>query len=225
MTTLLELKITARNKADILKNLAIGEDELTTYVNESLFLLYREIVQNFPNQYLQTFTFSLNNNEDGYTFPSSVKVFQVNGVDRQIDAGRWCDVENYNFQERFNYDGIFNTAYCCYNVAYNIRIGVQFSLDIIPHNNHQGNYRLTYTPDIDKLVNDEDELLPDFDKWSDFITTQAAIKCLTKLELPFDGLLLHLNMLKDEIKKSSSRRDALKPHKIARTKFRQRRFF
>lgn len=213
MTNLGELKLSTRGKADILKNLAVGDAELTGLINESYKTCYRKVINSYPNQNLQSLQFIVPASADGYTFPSDISIYRLDGVERLFDADNcWYDVRAFQWAERNLYNGAWNVNRF-WNIGY-IYL-VPSTLRFRANTDVGGTYRIWYIPNVSSLVDDTDEILPDFDKWEEYITTDAAIKCLIKLNRPADEWMQRKMILEQDIANSSIKRDVLAPQRVA----------
>jgi hypothetical protein len=213
MVTLAELKISTRNKADLLKNLAVGETELRDLVNESYRSLYRKVINSYPNQNLQSYEFVVQGSADGYTFPSNISIYRLDGVERLFDADNcWYDVRAFQWAERNLYNGAWN-VFRFWNIGYIYLVPA--TLRFRANTDVGGTYRIWYIPNVTDLVDESDQILPDLEKWSEYITTDATIKCLIKLNRPADEWMQRKAVLEQDIANSSVKRDVLAPQRVA----------
>src|ERR1700675_5025818 len=83
-----------RLACDILTDNHVTDEEILSYLNNSLSELYGIIVTSFEDYYVTSLTFSLIATDDGYTLPSDY--FKTLRLDRSLDgsstSANWFDV-------------------------------------------------------------------------------------------------------------------------------------
>ena len=99
-----QLRVAARQRADMVNSTFITDDELNSYVNASYFELYDLLVQKYGNDYYVTqYEFNLVGNQSRYDLPEDF--FKLLGVDLEIGAGPdgWVSLRPFNLAERNRY--------------------------------------------------------------------------------------------------------------------------
>lgn len=99
-----QLRVAARQRADMVNSTFVTDDELNSYVNASYFELYDLLVQKYGNDYYVTqYQFDLVGNQSRYELPEDF--FKLLGVDLEIGAGPdgWVSLRPFNLAERNRY--------------------------------------------------------------------------------------------------------------------------
>jgi hypothetical protein len=202
--TLDQIKLQARQRADMENQPLIGEDELTNYVNNSIAELYDLLCEAYGSDYyVTTIEGQILANVMSYPLPDDF--YELKGVDLRIENNAWQTIERYNFNERNRYpDGAVWNLFGYTNIRYRI-VGNNIQFTPTPDSNYD--YRLHYVPLPTKLVNGTDTL-DDLNAYSEYVIVDVAIKMLTKEESDASIFLAQKEALKKRIVDKAANRDA-----------------
>ncbi len=176
LVTLEELRIRARQSADIEYSDFIGVEELDGYINASYAEYYGVITKVYEDHYLDdpvSFTISSGNS---YDLPATF--FKLVGLDFQ-DGGEWCEVKSFEWNLRNSSSSLNRT-----NGRYHPRLRYRITgnkLRFIPTDQATGTYRYWAIPLFDPLVATTDTV-DGYNGWEEYIVIDAAMKCLRKEE-------------------------------------------
>lgn len=202
--TLDEIKLQARQRADMVNNPFIGEGELTSYINNSIAELHDLLSEAYGSEYfVKSITGSITSGTDSYALPADF--YELKGVDLRMGGQDWLNVQRFNFNERnrfadFNVWDIVGLT----NVRYRI-VGQNIVFNPVP--SASAEYKLWYVPVATKLVEGSDEL-QDFNAYSEYVIVDVAIKMLQKQEDDVSVLMLQKEKLEKRIREKSANRDA-----------------
>lgn len=99
-----QLRVAARQRADMVNSTFVTEAELSSYINASYFELYDLLVQKYGDDYyVEQYSFQLEGNKERYDLPENF--FKLLGVDLQIGGGPdgWVSLRPFNLAERNRY--------------------------------------------------------------------------------------------------------------------------
>lgn len=204
--TLEEIKLQARQRADMENATIIGEGELTSYVNNSIAELYDILCEAYGSDYYVTDTGALSivSGQSSYDLPSDF--YEMVGVDiRTPGDTNWQTIERYNFNERNRYpDGAVWNLFGYTNIRYRV-VGNKISFTPTPDADYE--YRLHYIPLPTPLINPTDEL-NDFNSYSEYVIVDVAIKMLVKEESDPSVFVMQKQALEKRIRDKAANRDA-----------------
>lgn len=208
--TLADLKLRARERADMVNSDFVSDTELTAYINSSIAELHDLLVAAYDNQYfLESHTFTTTANTADYALPANF--YKLSGVDAKINASNWLTLKPFNFNERNrNFDRAWrflNGPHVRYRLA-----GNNLRFTPVPDATYQ--IRLWYTPVATKLVSDTDEL-NELNQFSEYVVVDAAIKMKEKEESDVQVLLLQKKQLEERIKGMAKDRDTANPETVS----------
>ncbi len=209
MSTLADLILAARQKADMVNSTFIEDPEWTYYINQSYAELYDIMVGHFEDYYSKTQSFTINSGETSLALPSDFYKFR--GLDYQLAGNDYITVRKFNFEERNKINrvltrGLRGTSDRQYRI-------MGQNLLIYPVDKAPGSYRMWYIPRYTPLVYSYD-VLGDVLDFEEYITTDAAIKAIVKEESDPSALLLQKQALKSRIEAMASNRDTM-PDRIS----------
>lgn len=212
--TLTELKDAARQRADMVGNTFIAENELRSYINQSLGELHGLIVQAFGEDYFVTETdLSFAAGATTASLPSDF--FKVRGVDVLLAQGtpnRYATLRQYNYNTRNQWTapgatelGVASGWWS--NLRYRVQQGV---LELRPPPNNAVTIRLSYIPQFVELSSDSDSTQTNdsLNGWLEYVIVDAAIKMRDKQESDTSVLLRQRNAIVSRIESETSNRDA-----------------
>lgn len=206
MATLLQLRTQARQRADMVKSKFVTDEELTSYVNASMYELYDLLVSTYEDWYIaDPITFTLTGTADAYSLPTDF--YKLRGIDRSVDGtenGTWFTVTPFMFIDRNKYNQINNIGGTIPTVKYRL---MGDNLKFVPYNVAAGLYRMWYIPSAPLLVDDTDTF-NGVDGWEEYIVVDCAIKMLAKQEDDVSVFMAQKNALKQRIEELAAERDA-----------------
>lgn len=202
------LKSQVRSRTNMENSTFITENELTTYINQANEELYDYLIAAWED-YSVTSSI-LTNDGTVNTLDVPVNCYKLRGLDRQISGESWARIDRYNFKDRNQFVSPFGiiTNQLWNNVQYN---WVGTDIQLIPQTQSAGTYRIWFIPTLVLLVDDNDNIRSDLEKFADFIITSASIKCLAKEESDVSIFMAQLDLLKDRVKKMMPNKDDASP--------------
>ncbi len=204
--TLEEIKLQARQRADMESAPIIGEGELTSYVNNSIAELYDILCEAYGSDYYVTTgdAQDISTGVQSYDLPADF--YEMAGVDLRAPGDtNWQTIERYNFNERNRYpDGAVWNQFGYTNIRYRI-VGNKIHFTPTPDADYQ--YRLHYVPLPEQLVDPTDEL-EDFNSYSEYVIVDVCIKMLTKEETDASVFIMQKQALEKRIRDKAANRDA-----------------
>lgn len=199
-TTLLKLKTQARQRADRVNSNFIEEDELTSYINNSIAELHDLLVSTYgPDYYVESFDFNTVAGTDSYNLPATF--YKLKGVDALINGAEYTSLKPFNWNER-NRNLITTTETSL--MRYRL-VGSKLKFNPAPLGSY--NVRLWYIPTPTPLVTDAD-IYNDINSYSEYIITDVAIKMLQKEESDISVLASQKMDLRKRIENMAQNRDA-----------------
>jgi hypothetical protein len=209
--TLAELRLQARQRADMENSKLVSDSELNSYINNSIAELHDILCEAYSSDYyVKTNTFFVTTGVDSYALPSDFYILK--GVDLRIDNQDFITVKPFNFNERNRYSelGAWDLAGVT-NVRYRI-IGNNIVFNPIPDRNAE--IKLWYVPVATRLINNSDTL-DDLNAFSEYVIVDAAIKMMQKEESDVSVLLTQKQLLEKRIRDRAQIRDAGSPQSIS----------
>lgn len=207
--TLLELRTQTRQRADQEKSRFVTDAELNSYINSSIAELKDLLLEAYGSEYgvIAPYSFSTVSGTSQYALPTGF--YELKGIDVEIQTGQWHDIDKFNFNERnkFQNQGSWSDVA---TVRYRL-IGdtIMFS----PTPDSVVAVRVWYIPVATKLVADADSL-DDLNAYSEYVITDAAIKCMQKEESDVTVLVMQKDALRKRIVDKAANRDANKPSSV-----------
>lgn len=203
--TLAQLRLQARQRADMESSNFVKDNELTNYINNSIAELHDLLCEAFESEYNVQVTAAqtITSGQDSYDLPTDF--YELKGVDIRLSNQTWINVDKFNFNRRnlVQDSFIWGAENLCY-VQYRI-VGNQLIFKPAPTGSAE--YRLWYVPVATRLVDDADEL-DDLNAYSEYVIVDAAIKMLQKEESDVAVLMAQKEALRKRIVDKASTRDA-----------------
>lgn len=208
--TLAELKLQARQRADMENSNFVKDSELVNYINNSIAELHDILCEAYDAEYyVTTFEFDTNTTDQEYDLPDDF--YELKGVDLKLSNQEFITIEKYVLNDRNNHQN-FNawTLYGVSNVRYRI-IGNRIRFE--PRPNTVATIKLWYVPVATKLVNESDEL-DDLNAYSEYVIVDTAIKMMQKEESDVSVLAAQKMALEKRIRDKAANRDANKAESV-----------
>lgn len=210
MVTLAELRLQARQRADMVNSNFVSNSELTGYINSSIAELYDMLCEAYGEEYFVTEYDFTTDGSEAYDLPDDF--YELKGVDLKADSQNWINVQRFNFNARnklnnsevISWGGINNTRYRLLNQT----------IKLAPTPPSGTEMRLWYVPLPVKLVDDSDTL-QDFNSYSEYVIVDAAIKMMQKEESDVTVLAAQKQALEARIRGKAQDRDAANPESIS----------
>jgi len=208
--TLAELREQSRQRADQENSEFVTDSELNSYINNSIAELQDILIQAYGSDYyLEEFNFTTVNGQAAYDLPDNF--YKLLGVDARLNGQNYFTLKKFTFNERNRFDdfGVWD-VFGFSSVRYRV-MGSQIRFNPIPDNTTD--IRIWYIPVATKLVDDTDEL-NDFNAFSEYVITDAAIKMMVKEESDPSALIAQKAALKRRIEEVANNRDASNPESV-----------
>jgi len=210
--TLLELRTQVRQRADQEKSAFITDPELTTYINNSIAELWDLLLEAYGSEYgvADPYQFSTVANQTQYALPADF--YDLKGVDVNLNGNEWSTVDKFNFNERNRFQNVGTWSVLGLpSIRYRL-LGNKIMFSPIPDGST--NVQIWYRPVATKLVADSDTL-DDLNAYSEYVITDAAIKCMQKEESDVSVLMAQKADLRKRIQDKAANRDASKPSTVS----------
>lgn len=209
MVTLLELKTRARQRADMVNNNFIKDDELTQYINASVQELHDLLIGAYSSDYfIKTYDFATIASTDSYALPADF--YKLKGVDIAMAGGHKYSARPFNFNERNRNEivswGLINGP----SIRYRI---VGDDLVFSPAPDAAYSCTLWYIPTATPLVLDADTYSDV--AYSEYVVIDVAIKMLQKQETDVSGLSQQKNQMLKRIEAMAQNRDVDHPESVS----------
>lgn len=217
--TLATIRGNVRFRADMVSSLFCTDVEINGYIQSSYRELYDLLVEAVEDYNLLNLADSTVLITSGNTFNLPTNFYKLRGVDDLSDSSNPRTVRKFMFGERndyISYGGIpVGTEYS--DVLYRI---VGSTIEILPSDRAQRQFGIWYVPTPTVPVSDSDsiDVINGFDE---YITVDAAIKCLIKEESDVTILTKQKAALTDRIYRMRANRDQNLPEKVTRVRNRR----
>jgi len=199
--TLQELRLRARERADMVGSKFISDSELDSYLNAGYFDLYDILVSRWEDYYTVEASVTVAAGASSYALPSDFYKLVA------LDKGD-TEVAKFTFKDRHNVTAL----------SYRI---VKDSLVFLPAEVAAGSYTLWYVPLAERLAvattpptAGTTDVINDVNGWSEYVVVSAAIMMLQKEESDIQPLVVEKRALLDRIESMASNRDASAPESI-----------
>lgn len=214
-TTLDDLRLMAREMADMVSSSFVTDAELGRYINQVGSELHEKLVVRYEDYFTSPTptTFSLSGSTNTYSLPSDY--FKLRGVDYS-DGGEWVSMRRYKHEERdwFNRSNSFSHGYRGSDRRYTV---MGTSIVVAPDDEASGDYRFWYVPKWTALSSSSQPLPTAMEQWSEYIAVGAAIRCMLKEESDPSALMQRKAELDNRIEDAASNRDASEPEYVSRS--------
>jgi len=224
-----EVRLMAKQRADMVNSQFITDPEWNSYINQSYFELY-DLLTNVHEQWYMadplefttdgsTFQYPLPN---GINYNAARPFYKMVGVDCGLNttANSFITLNRFNFIDRnkFIYPNIGSTFYGVFNLQYAV---VGDTIYFIPTPAAGQIIRVWYQPRLETLLKDSD-VLDGVSGWSEYVIVDAAIKAMQKEESDVTVLAAQKTLLRARIEESAINRDEGQPMTISDTRQNQR---
>ncbi len=206
--TLSQIKVRARQLADMENSSFIGDTELTSMVNASYYELYDLILDSYQDYYVSSSTVTLTTAEAGvYALPATF--YKIKGLDLLIGAD-YVTVQPFTWNER-NRNNRGRSS-----VRYRL---VGSNLVIEPADSAPGTYKLWYVPALTALSASGDNIDSSITRagWEEYIAIDCAVKMREKEESDISGLQRMKDRMIGRITAASANRDTGSPDRVSDT--------
>jgi hypothetical protein len=217
--TLADIRLQARQRADMVKSKFVTDSELNAYINNSLAELHDLLITSYNDDYyVESVEFSAVLNQLDYALPNgtnysaALKFYKLRGVDvRSSDNSQWTNVKRFNFNKR-NEDinnfawNLLGNPYMEYRV-----VGSNIRFNRKPDSGMQ--FRLWYHPVAIQLTADTD-VFEDINGYIEYVIVDAAIKMMQKEESDVSVLAAQKAAMHQRIVTSAANRDVNEPESV-----------
>lgn len=205
MTTLLDLRTRARERADMVGSTFVTDSSLTTWINQGMLELYDLVVGSFEDYFSTTTTLTV---ASGNTVSLPANFYKLRGLDYN-NNGQYQGLREFGFAERNS------TAPGGVNFLYNQGTDRKYrimgdNLMLLPETGSVGSYRLFYVPAATAMSADADILPTSLSKfgWDEYIVLFAAERMLSKEESSITDIQSEKESIMRRIIKMASDRQA-----------------
>lgn len=207
--TLLQLRTSAKDRANMEKSTLVTDAQWTEYINKSKDALYDLLISAYNDEYyVTTNVFSLVSGTASYALPSDF----YKAISVSLKSGNdYLRLNKFSYQSR-NRNNFFPYRNNRWSLRYSYRIsGNNILFDPIPATTSE--VELVYIPFAVNLSSDSDSL-KGFSGWEEFIIIDAAIKALRKEETDTQELERDLARLTMRLQEMADSRDIGQPARI-----------
>lgn len=211
MATFAEIKLRARQRADMVNSTFVTDGELGNFVNASACELYDILIDSRgENYYVLSSSFSAVAGQKDYPLPTDF--LKLLAVDLVSGENQIINVRAFQWQER-NLSTTLAYSGDDANIRYQLRGS---NITLTPTPNGGAEFRLWYVPRCPALVADGDSF-DGINGWEEYIVIDAAIKMRIKEESPVQELMIEKQAIKTRIESASKARDSAEPAKVQDT--------
>lgn len=212
--TLLSLRTQAKYKADMVNSQFVTDEEWNDYINKSYYELYDILIAAYGNDYHVAVPYSFTTTGSTMFYDLPEDFYKLLGVDLALSPGSqdsYVTIRRFKFSDRNRYaTPNFQSFYGVTNLRYRLK-GNQLWLTPIPVGG--STIQMWYIPKLTPLTNDTDTV-DSVSGWTEYITTDAAIKALNKEESDTTALMMHKQELLKRIEGMAEDRDAGEPEQV-----------
>lgn len=205
--TLSELKVRAREAADMVSSTFIEDPELTRYINASAQELYDLLIAAYGQEYyLAEDSIPVVSGTD--TYDLAADFYKLLGVDLILSASgnEAVTLHPYALSERNKFNNSYLTVSNS-NGSVRARYRLQNNkIKLIPEPSGGYSLNIHYIPAMTKFVADPDTF-DGVNGWEEYIVIDAAIKMLRKEESDISALTFEKNDMLKRIEAMASSRD------------------
>lgn len=178
MTTLSDLRLRARQRADMVNSQFVTDAELDTYINNGLLELYDLVVNAFEDYFTLNTNFTVSSG-DTYTLPDNF--YKLRGLDFSVN-GTWSACREFEFNDRNKSQSGVNALLSPASLRSYRILGDTILLQ--PSQSATGLYRLWYVPALTALSTGTDTIHKSLSKfgWDEYVVLWAAERMLSKEE-------------------------------------------
>ncbi len=215
-TTLGAVRLAAQQRADMINNNFVTQQEWNDYINHSYTELYDILVQVYGDDYFMTaYTFQADGRNPGL-YPLPPDFYKLMGIDLalgtttpQSNPNGWITLRKFVFNQRNTY--IYGNVPVSFLGLQNLRYRLEGSYtEFIPQPAGNQTLRYRYIPRPTTLLSDAD-ILDGISGWDEYVIVDAAIKAMQKEESDVSVLMAQKMALIKRIESAASNRDAGEP--------------
>lgn len=202
--TLTTLISDTRRAADMEGSTFVSDAEITRYLNQSATELYDLLVEKAQDFYVTSGTVSVVAGTSSYALPAAF--YKILSVEVPLGGENPYILSPFAWSDRYKYS---DEGWGRGPVAYQVRGG---NIHFVPE--PEGSYTVTvwYIPAFTDLSAGGDTL-DGVNGWEEYVTTDAAIKCLRKEESDVSLLMAQKELLRERVLKMAHR-DQGEPNRI-----------
>lgn len=223
-TTLTDIITLVRQRSNMENNNFVTDQELTTYINNSLAELDGVMATEYEEYRLSSFQAVLPNDgvSNVISIPSSF--YKLRGVDYQNQGQGptlWYTLFSYQFPERNNNNNSISniiSPYGKYALSYRL---ADVGIIIQPQAQAGGVYQVWFTPKFINLCNPTDTLTIQMDTnaWVEYAVVDCCIKIYNKQNLDPSGFINEKALLRARVIAEAKNRDSAGPKRVANVRF------
>lgn len=224
--SLSELRLRAKQRADMVNSQFVTDTEWNYYLNASAQELYDLLITTYEDYYVAPrLVLNYDSTNQNYPLPNGQNLnaapsfYKLYGVDIGLDAGNqaFITLKKFSWIERNTY--VFPQLQTSYLGVFNLRYRViGNNLVLIPAPMNTLVVGIWYYPRLKVLLQDTD-VLDGVSGWTEYVIVDAARKSLLKQESSVAADLMNEKLLlKSRIEEAASNRDAAQPERIASTR-------
>lgn len=219
--TLAQFRTAVRQRADIenatgvYTDSFITDDELNSYINQSIYELYDILIQAFGNDYFVADPYSVTTDGSNDTFVLPSDFYKLIGVACQIQGNQnFLPLKQGSVSDLLALSGIADQSLAGLNtMIYRLRAN---KIWLAPRPNNGQVIRLLYVPRFEELTSDS-ATFDGISGWTEYVIVDAAIKCMQKEESDVQVLMAQKAALLVRIQSSVTNRDAANPSQVTDT--------
>lgn len=209
MVTLAQLRLQAKQRADMVKSHFVSDSEWNAYINSEIAELYDIMCEAYGSDYYLIETEFTTTDAGSYELPADF--YELKRLDLKIDSQDWVTVPRFNMnQETALRSSSFVAAGGYLNTRYRL---MGNNIKIAPLPSPGSTVRVLYVPLPQQLVNDDDEL-NDFNTYSEYVILGATIKAMLKEESDVTVLIAQKEQQRKRITDKADTRDAANPETV-----------
>lgn len=202
--TLTVLIADTRKAADMEGSTFVSDSEITRYLNQSATELYDLLVEKSADYYVTSGTVSVVAGTSTYALPASF--YKLLSAEVPLGGEMSYIMQPFAWAHRHLYG---EAGWGCGPVAYQLRGG---NITFVPEPDAAYTVTVWYIPAFTDLSAGSDTL-DGVNGWEEYVTLDAAIKCLRKEESDVSLLMAQKEMLRERIIRNAHR-DQGEPHRI-----------
>lgn len=215
--TLADIKLRARQRADMVNSEFVEDNELTNYINASLAELHDLLIEAYAEDYyMESLEFAADGSQsyalpNGTNYSGAPKFYKLRGVDARAGQDTWTTVKRFNFNRRnTDQDSVASSMLYYPGLEYRL-VGSEVRFIRAPDPGTE--IRLWYYPQVTELVNGSDAY-DDINGYSEYVVVDTAIKMLQKEESDVAVLMAQKEALRQRIMAAAANRDANEPEAV-----------
>lgn len=223
-TTLAQIILLTRERANMEANFFVSDNELTTYINNSLAELDGLLATKYEEYRLSNFLAVLPQDGSSNVISIPSTFWKLRGVDYQNQGQggpAWYTLYPFQFPERKrnnNSLGNITSPWGKYQLSYRV---ADTGIIIEPQIQAGGTFQIWYTPKYVNLVQLSDTLTIQMDTqaWVEYAVVDCCIKIFNKQNFDPSGFMAEKVALKERIMGEAKNRDASAPKRVSNVRF------